>query len=119
MEEKEKILNTIIKAVDYLPRANKLPQSFVVYYFMVSGDQEFECSLAGWLCLKVYDKAAIKVSARMALSSEGSTEGGSASKLSPVSLPGFHFSLVTGLGFSSFLAVGWRLPQFSAIYASP
>lgn len=86
---------------------------------MVSGDQEFECSLAGWLCLKVSDKAAIKVSARMALSSEGSTEGGSASKLSPVSLPGFHFSLVTGLGFSSFLAVGWRLPQFSAIYASP
>ena len=74
-------------------------QTFIV---SVSLDLEFGCSLAGWLCLGVFHKAAIKVSAGTAVSSKAQHE------LTHVSLTGFSFSLVIGLSLSSFLAVGWR-----------
>ena len=55
-----------------------------IYYLTVSVGQEFVHSLARCLWLKVFYEVTVKLSARVATSSEGSTEEGSTSELTHV-----------------------------------
>lgn len=81
--------------------------------------QEFEHSLAECLCFKVCHQTTLKVEARDGVSSEGSTRGSFASKLTKWLLAGFRCSQAIGLRASAshwLLACG--LLQFLAMRAT-